>query len=162
MRIWPLWLTSAACFGAVATAQEAPPPLPNLRPGAAIRLEASASVGHLEGRFERYAADSLIMRSPAGARTPVPRGALNRLWVQGHSTKTGAIVGAAIGIVAGALIGGVGCGLGHSDDGIVGNEGFDAGCAAAGAGIGVVVGGGAGAGIGALIPKWRLRYQAVP
>jgi hypothetical protein len=143
----------------VAAAQE-PPPLPELRPGAPVRLEATTVLGRLEGRFERYTPDSLIVHVLGGARMAVPASTLTALWVRGHATKTGAIVGGAVGAAVVGFLNGALCSLGRSDDGIVGNEGFDTGCAAAGAGVGMVAGGGVGAGIGALIPRWRLRFRA--
>jgi hypothetical protein len=155
MRMRSVWLAPAGLVGTLAAQT---PPLPELEPGVRIRLETSAVVGRLSGHFDQYRADSLIMRSPTNARTALPVRDLAKLWVRGHATKTGAIVGAAIGVAAGAFIGGAGCGLAHSDDGIIGNEDFDFGCAAAGAGIGLIIGGGMGAGVGALIPKWHLRY----
>ncbi len=149
-------------------AQVAPPPLPTwnpqalpaLEPGTVVRFEATSVAGRAEGRFERYTPDSLLVRGRTGSRTAVPVQTLTAVWVRGRATKTGAIVGGAIGLVVGAFIGGAACSLGRSDDGIVGNEGFGVGCAAAGAGLGVLVGGGTGAGIGALIPKWQIRYRA--
>jgi hypothetical protein len=149
-------------------AQVAAPPLPSwdlealpdLKPGTAVRFEGTTLVGRPEGQFERYTPDSLFVRTRIGTRTAVPVQTLTALWVRGRATKTGAIVGGVIGAVAGAFIGGAVCSLGRSDDGIIGNAGFDAGCGAAGAGIGILIGGGTGAGLGALIPKWRLRYRS--
>jgi hypothetical protein len=134
-------------------------PAPVLPPEAPIRVE-SAGLGRVEGRFERYAGDTLILRGADGTRTGIPVSAISTVRVRGHATKTGAIVGGVTGALATGFLAGALCGLAHNEDGIVGNEGFDGGCAAVGAGVGALAGGGIGAGIGALILKWRVRYWA--
>ncbi len=156
-RRFALAALAALSISAPLRAQRAPAPAPAqpvLEPGKRIRVETSGGP-RLEGRFERYEGDSLVLRTTDASRVAVPVPSLTAVWVRGNALKTGAIVGGAAGaVVTGFLVGGL-CGLARNEDGIPGNEGVDAGCAAAGAGIGLVVGGGVGAGVGALIPRWR-------
>src|SRR5581483_3008765 len=152
-----LAVTAALSIGARLRAQRAPAPAPAppaLEPGSRIRVETSGGP-RLEGRFERYEGDSLVLRGADGSRIAVPAPSLTTVWVRGNALKTGLIVGGAAGAVVTGFLAGALCGVARNEDGIPGNEGFDPGCAAAGAGIGLVVGGGVGAGVGALIPRWR-------
>ncbi|MDH4045610.1 MAG: hypothetical protein OEY20_03510 [Gemmatimonadota bacterium] len=88
----------------------------------------------------------------AHAEVPVDVARVDSLWVRGHATWTGAIVGAAVLTPLGFLGWGVLCEAADDD-----------GCASWGLVAGLAMGTGAagallGAGVGALIPKWRLRY----
>jgi hypothetical protein len=87
------------------------------------------------------------------AETPFQAGRVDSLWVRGHAVKTGAIVGAVIVTPAAFAYAAWACdfaaeGAGCNEWGKVAAFSLVAG--AAGAGL--------GAGVGALIPKWRLRY----
>lgn len=89
----------------------------------------------------------------AGADMPFEAARVDSLWVRGHATVTGAIVGAAF-ITPLSFLAWAGlCELGA--DG--------AGCDQWGLVTGLALGTGAvgallGAGVGALVPKWKLRY----
>jgi hypothetical protein len=122
-----------------------------LKPGQVVRV-------HIEGRsrFETRlggGAGDTPSTLFAGAEIPFTTSEVDSLWVRGHATWTGAIVGAAVltplsflwwGLVCEALSEGLGC----EEWGTV------TVLSLAGGAAGALI----GAGVGALIPKWRLRY----
>ncbi len=80
---------------------------------------------------------------------------IDKLWVRGRATKTGAIIGGIVGLLAGV---GYGLLLGEV---ICNNEdcNADTGTVVAALGLGgALAGAGGGALIGAAIPKWHLRF----
>lgn len=147
-----LWLS-----GAAAAAQD-PATLRDLRPGMVIRIEATTLQERLEGTLHEWASDTITIRPINSPPRPIAISDVTALWSRGRATKTGALVGGAIGGLGGGIVLSLLCAIGSTDDGVIGNEGFDPGCAALGAGLGLLVGGGVGAGVGASIPTWRLRF----
>jgi len=116
----------------------------------------TTELGLIEGQFLKYTGDSLFLASYL-ERKSVSLPAIDALWVRGRATKTGAIVGGAIGAVGGGLLGVFAVGIGSFESGDDPNY-------FAGAVGGGILGGGIcgllGAGIGAAIPKWHLRYRS--
>ena len=151
LSAWP-W------YGAIG---QEPPPFPDqlivvvegLHVGQRIRLN-TASSGRLHGIFLEVETSAIrITRGSSGKSVELVD--IDRLWVRGRATRTGAVVGALAGTVVGAafglFIGEVIC------------NGPD--CSADTAGAMVILGlfgGGVGALSGALIglaiPKWHLRF----
>ncbi|MDH4045657.1 MAG: hypothetical protein OEW06_14495, partial [Gemmatimonadota bacterium] len=84
---------------------------------------------------------------------------VDSLWVRGRATWTGALVGAAVATPLSALFVGVACVAyaGSEGDGSTADR-----CPWAGVVLLSAIGGAGGAligaGVGALVPKWRLRY----
>jgi hypothetical protein len=85
--------------------------------------------------------------------------AIDSLWVRGRATRTGAIAGAAVvGVASFAFWGGLCTALNDGPGGCK-DWGRVTAYSVAGAGGGALI----GAGVGALVPKWRLRYaRALP
>ena len=141
-----------------ASAQLPPEPIARLKPGTTVRIDGE-TLGRIEGRFLRATPDSGVVVLQAAERG-VPVAAITSLWERGKATKTGAIVGGVVGAAALGTLASVGCSIARSDDGKVGNEDQFADCAVLGALLGLVGGGALGTGVGALIPKWHLRYRS--
>jgi hypothetical protein len=88
-----------------------------------------------------------------GVETPVSPGAIDSLWVRGKATKTGLIVGAAVGGVSAFALAAAVCGA------VSEGQGCDAWGNVTAIGVGGAAGGALlGAVIGSAIPKWRSRY----
>lgn len=125
-----------------------------LRVGQQVRVQVASS-NLLEGRLLEATNTALVLARPEGA-VPIRIPEIKRLWVRGHATGKGALIGAGIGVVVG-VIGGVLIST-------VACEPIDGGnCTAAElatiTGLGAGAGGALiGAGVGALIPVWRLRF----
>jgi len=120
--------------------------------GQRIRIERPGGA-RLEGAFSAASGDSLVMAGDLGL-AQLSSSDIDKLWVRGRATKTGAIVGGIVGLLAG-----VGYGL-LVGEVICNNEdcNADTGAAVAVLGLGgAAVGTGGGALIGAAIPKWHLR-----
>jgi len=120
-----------------------------LEPGQTVRVR-TAGGDRFSTRLGGGFTDSLRF---AHAGIPFQPGRVDSLWVRGHATKTGMIVGAAVAaplsfgffaFVCEVVSEGSGC----DQYGTVALLGLAGGAA------GALV----GAGIGSLIPKWRLRY----
>jgi hypothetical protein len=132
-------------------AQNYPLPFGDLEPGQAVRVKTvggSRFVTRL-GHAPRDSVAGLFAR----AETPFQAERVDSLWVRGHAVGTGALVGAVVATplafafwwwVCDAVSEGSGCS----------SWGTVTGLALAGGAGGALV----GAGIGAVVPKWRLRY----
>jgi len=124
-----------------------------LHVGQRLRIERPGGI-RLEGVFSAAPPDSLVMADNVGLAR-IGHSEIDRLWVRGHATKTGAVVGGVTGLVAGLALG---IFIGEV---ICNNEDCDTDTGAAVAALGL---GGAAAGtlggalIGAAIPKWHLRF----
>jgi len=125
-----------------------------LKPGQLLRVE-GARLGRLEGRFVAVDASTLTLTrdsTPTEIRLPD----VERLWVRGRATGRGALIGAGIGIVAGAayglLIGSIAC------EPVDGGDCTSAEVAAVMGLLGGAGGAAVGAGVGYAIPIWRLRF----
>ena len=110
---------------------------------------ASSELGRREGRLLQRRPTELILSSGAGPEPlRVPAAAIDTLWTRGHSTKTGAIVGALLGAGIGALA-------------AASVEVYDTDPAAVwgvSVGGGTVVGGLVGILLGASMPRWERRF----
>lgn len=105
------------------------------------------------GRLLALTAGVATLQTETGNRTAA-LASVDSIWVRGHATRTGAIVGAAVGsVLFGAFVAAVAAGLCETD---CDNEGLKG--AVVGGVLGAAGGGLLGAGIGILIPKWRLRF----
>jgi len=124
-----------------------------LHVGQRLRIEQPGGA-RLEGAFSAASGDGLVL---AGDLRPAQLSGsdIDKLWVRGRATKTGAIVGGIVGLLAG-----VGYGL-LVGEVICNNEdcNADTGAVVAAVGLGgALVGAGGGALIGAAIPRWHLRF----
>lgn len=118
--------------------------------GQGVRLSVNG-LGRLEGKAGARAGDSLDVAQGDSVRRIATR-AIDSIWVRGRATTTGAIIGGAFGILAGAYLGALGSGLCEYDcsdtetavitGGLVGGAFF----------------GGLGAWIGWNVPKWQRRF----
>jgi hypothetical protein len=145
----------------VAAAQELPTSLPDVREGAVVRASA-LSGEHIEGRFDQYRGDTLVISQAAGGVTAIPVSELARISVRGHAARRGMLVGGLVGIPVGVL---AGAGLCDFERGQENNLGEDVSCAEHYVGataVGMALGAGIGALVGRLIPKWHLRFQLRP
>jgi len=125
-----------------------------VKPGQLLRVE-SAPLGRLEGRFVAMDVSTLTLTrdsTPTEVRLPD----IERLWVRGRATGRGALIGAGVGIVAGAayglLIGSIAC------EPVDGGDCTSAEVAAVMGLLGGAGGAAVGAGVGYAIPIWRMRF----
>lgn len=142
-------------------AQDPPSSLPDVRMGAAVRVLARTGE-HLDGRFEQYRGDTLVISHGAGEAMAIPMRGLARLWVRGHATRRGMLVGGLVGVPVGILAGAGFCDLERGQEN---NLGEDVSCTKHYIGattVGVVLGAGLGALVGRLIPRWHLRFELRP
>lgn len=127
--------------------------LARLRTGQTLRVRLHDGQ-RLQARLASVASEPPILRL-AGRVLPIPPSTVDSLWVQGHATRTGALVG---GIVLGAGSFALGAWLCSSFDQYSECSGSDwvavAGFGLAGTGVGALL----GAGLGSLVPKWRLAH----
>jgi hypothetical protein len=128
--------------------------LRSLKPGQLLRIEGTP-LGRVEGRLLGASGTTLTLSrdsTPTEIRLPD----IERLWVRGRATGKGALIGAGVGIVAGAayglLIGSVAC------EPVDGGDCTSAQVAAVMGLIGGAGGAAVGAGVGYAIPVWRLRF----
>jgi hypothetical protein len=124
-----------------------------LHVGQRLRIEQPGGA-RLEGVFSSVTRDSLVVAGDVGL-AQLSDSDIDKLWVRGRATKTGAIIGGIVGLLAGV---GYGLLLGEV---ICNNEdcNADTGVVVAVLGLGgAAVGAGGGAVIGAAIPKWHLRF----
>jgi hypothetical protein len=139
-------------------AQDPPTPVRDLPQGAVVRVSA-LSGEHFEGRLDHYRGDTLVITQPGGRATAIPMSGLARMWVRGHSTRKGMLVGGMVGIPVGVL---AGAGLCDFERGQENNLGEDVSCTEHYVGataVGVALGVGLGALVGRLLPRWHLRFQ---
>ena len=127
-----------------------------LKPGQTVRIRVHGG-DRIESRIRSLQAESLPLQL-VGDSAAFDVAAIDSLWVRGRATRTGAIVGAAVVGVASfaywaALCTALSDGQGCKDWGHV------TAYSVAGAGVGALI----GAAVGAIQPKWRLRYaRALP
>jgi uncharacterized membrane-anchored protein len=116
-----------------------------------IRLRTQGT--EMTGRLLALTSGVATLETTSGNRT-ASLASVDSIWVRGRATKSGAIIGGVAGAVLfGAFVGYAVSGLCEVDC----DNSFIEGALVGGA---LGLGGGAllGAGIGALIPKWRLRF----
>ena len=144
----------AACHPVPAAAQDAAArrdsAVARLRSGQQVRLSVEG-MARLTGRAGVASNDTLDFAQGDAVRR-IPILAIDTLWVRGHATTTGLLVGGAVGAVVGGLAGAYGAGICEYDCAETGTSVLAGGLlgAAAGAGVGALV--------GAVIPKWKRRY----
>lgn len=126
-----------------------------LKPGDSVRIRVRAG-DRIESRIASVHAEPLRLQLAAGAA--LDAAVLDSLWVRGKATQTGTNTGAVVGGVGSFAFWAAVC------SGISEGKGCDAWDAVAALSVAGVIGGALlGAGIGALVPKWRLRYaRALP
>lgn len=122
--------------------------LGTLRPGQIVRVRPRTG-DRIESRVLSVQGDSLVLSS-GGSRVLLGTQAIDSLWVKGHATATGAIIGTAIAAVGSVVVSAAVCKSIRED--------FP--CGESGKAIAASIAGGAalGAVIGSVLPKWRLRY----
>lgn len=108
---------------------------------------ASSELGRREGRLLQRGPTEMIL-SPESQSLRVPLASIDTLWTRGHSTKTGALVGALLGAGIGAL---AAASLGEQDT-------DRAALWAVSLGGGTVGGGLVGMLFGASLPRWSRRF----
>lgn len=127
----------------------------NLKTGDYVRIKIF-SHGNVEGQLLDVMEDTLYL-SADGKDGKVLLNNIDMLWARGRATKTGATVGATVGLIGGAVLGIFAAGVGSMDSG---EDPEYVGSALLG---GLLAGGILallGAGIGATIPKWHLKYES--
>jgi hypothetical protein len=128
-----------------------------LKPGQVVRVSATGR-SRFESRLGGVSGDPVTTLF-AGAEVPFEAADVDSLWVRGRATWTGALVGAAVATPLSALFVSVVCiaYAGSEGDGSTPDR-----CPWAGVVLLSAIGGAGGAligaGVGALVPKWRLRY----
>jgi hypothetical protein len=128
-----------------------------LKPGQTVRIRVHGG-DRIESRIRSLQAESITLQL-VGDSAAFDIAAIDSLWVRGRATRTGAIAGAAVvGIASFAFWAALCEGLSEGPGGCK-EWGTVTGFSVAGAGGGALI----GAGVGALVPKWRLRYaRALP
>jgi hypothetical protein len=128
-----------------------------LKPGQTVRIRTHGG-DRIESRIRSLRGESLALQL-VGDSAAYDVAAIDSLWVRGTATRTGAIAGAAVVGVASVAFWAALCqGLSDGPGGCT-EWGRVTGYSLAGAGAGALI----GAGVGALLPKWRLRYaRALP
>lgn len=111
-----------------------------------VRLSSSES-GRQEGRLLERSAGEFIL-SPRLAPVRIPATTIDTLWTRGHSTMTGGLLGAVLGLGAGAVLA---ASFGEADVDRTALWGVSLGG-------GTVAGGLVGLLIGAAVPRWHLRF----
>jgi hypothetical protein len=142
----PALILAATLWAAPATAQNAASPLP-VASGELARLLATDQMVRVQTTDGRY---------QTGRNLAINSREIQRAWVRGKSTKTGAIVGGITGLVGGALIGYLV--TNPSSSPCDANNCTRTGVTVISGLLGAAAGTGAGAIVGSLIPKWRLRF----
>jgi hypothetical protein len=128
-----------------------------LKPGQTVRIRIHGG-DRIESRIRRLQAGSLPLQL-VGDSGAFDVAAIDSLWVRGRATGTGAIAGAAVAGVASFAFWAALCSALSDGPGGCKDWGRVTAYSVAGAGVGALI----GAGIGALQPKWRLRYaRALP
>jgi hypothetical protein len=122
-----------------------------LRPGQVLRLDL-AHTARVEGLLTLRNDTSLTLAGQDGPiRISLPE--IERLWVRGRATRTGALIGAGVGLAAGLLYGFAisEAACGESDCSRAAVAGF---VGLLGGAAGTVLGGG----VGFALPRWQLRF----
>jgi len=133
-----------------------PPVAAELEAGDSIRVNLR-TITDYEGVVISTTDSTLALDGERGVSL-VPALDIEKLWVRGRATRTGATVGVIVGGVAGALLGAAMAEYGNMEGGDT-----DPALGALGGGlIGGTLMGLLGAGIGAATPKWHLKYEAGP
>jgi hypothetical protein len=146
------WFLPLVLIAAPLSAQSADSVLAPLVPKSKL-VRFSVGDAYITGRLIALTSGVATLATETGNQTAT-LASIDAIWVRGHATKTGAIVGGVAGaILFGAFVGYAVNGLCEVDC----DNSFLEGALVGGA---IGLGGGAllGAGIGALIPKWRLRF----
>lgn len=122
--------------------------------GQELRVESSL-VGQVEGRYVSVT-DLHLTLARDSIRTEIPLASIERLWVKGRATETGALIGAGIGLASGLVFGlllsSVAC------EPVDGGDCTTVEVMAVTGALGTVGGAAIGAGIGYVSPAWRLRF----
>jgi hypothetical protein len=128
-----------------------------LKPGQTVRIRIHGG-DRVESRIRSLQAGSLPLQL-VGDSGAFDVAAIDSLWVRGPATRTGAIAGAAVVGVASFAFWAALCRALSDGPGGCTDWGRVTAYSVAGAGVGALI----GAGIGALQPKWQLRYaRALP
>lgn len=129
-----------------------------LKPGQTVRIRVHGG-DRIEARIRSLQAEALALQL-VGDSAAFDVAAIDSLWVRGRATRTGAIAGAAVvGVASFAFWAALCEGLSSEGSGGCTEWGTVSAFSVAGAGGGALI----GAGVGALVPKWRLRYaRALP
>jgi len=139
-----------AAVSAQATDAQRDSAVAQLRTGQQVRISADG-MHRLVGKAGVASNDTLDFAQDDAVRR-IPIAAIDTLWVRGHATTTGLLVGGAAGAVLGGLAGAYGAGLCDYDCSETGTS------VLAGSLLGAAAGAGVGALVGAVIPKWKRRY----
>jgi len=139
-----------SALSAQATDTERDSAVARLRTGQRVRISADG-MQRLVGRAGVASNDTLDFAQDDAVRR-IPIAAIDTLWVRGHATTTGLLIGGAFGAVFGGLAGAYGAGLCEYDCSETGTS------VLAGSLLGAAAGAGVGALVGAVIPKWKRRY----
>lgn len=122
-----------------------------LNPGQIVRVK-TVGGSRFDTRLRGSAGDSVTVLF-AGADVPFTAERVDSLWVRGRAIRTGAVVGGAVAAPMSFLL------LWWTCDAVAEGTGCDEWGVVVGLSFAGAVGGAlAGAGVGALIPKWHLRY----
>ncbi len=158
-RLLRLWAAGALLAGPLA-AQQRPARVVSLRLGRAVMVQVDGA--RYAGRLASLAGDTLVLTPAEATALPLvaPLARIEGVWVRGSAWKTGALVGGSVVGAAGVVVFSVGCIIVRSDNGVIGDEGRWADCALLGGAFGFAAGGLVGGAIGAMVPKWHVRYRA--
>ena len=116
-----------------------------LKPDRFVRMQVP-ELGRIQGTVGARMGSEIVLQSEEGGRR-INLAAVDTLWVRGRRTKTGAVIGALLGLGGGVLLGTLFDALCEFDCG--GDYTLTGGL------IGAAAGGATGAVIGAAIPRWR-------
>lgn len=133
---------------------------PRIKRGQRLRVETN-NLGVSEGKFREIRNDTLLLRADSSKIVAIAILDVQTIWVRTNLTREGGKAGALLGVLPGAIFGGmVGTGLANID--------CESHCidptvpALVGGAIGGIVGAASGAAIGAslgaAIPQWRRIY----
>ena len=121
-----------------------------------IRLK-DRTFADYEGFFISSTDATLLLEGDQG-KTSIQVTEIEKLWIRGNASKSGAKKGAIIGVIAGAVLGLIASSLSTPE-----HDALSPGAATlVGGAVGGAVLGLLGAGIGAATPKWHLKYEALP
>lgn len=129
-----------------------------LKPGQTVRIRVHGG-DRIESRIISLQTEPLGLQL-VGTSAAVDVAAIDSLWVRGRATRIGAIAGAVVAGVGSFAFWALLCsGLNDTAEGGCDEWGTVTAFSVAGAGGGALI----GAGLGALVPRWRLRYaRATP
>lgn len=122
-------------------------------------LRVQADTARFDGRIEYVSPDTLMLALPDGRPREVTTSGVARVWVRGTAWRTGMVTGGLMGLVAGGALAFLGCSFGAAlSDGSQSND-ETMRCIALGTALSTGAGALLGGAIGAVIPKWHLRYR---